>query len=74
MEFPKTLRHDLDLSAFAFVNLEDASSLSQVSLSYYLSDALTGSGFLSASLGNQHSEHGSYPGSVSAILALRLYL
>ncbi len=73
-EFPKTLRHDLDLRAFAFVNLEDASSLSQVSLSYYLSDSLTLSGFLSASLGNRHSERGSYPESVSAILALRLYL
>ena len=73
-DFPRTLRHDLDLSAFAFVNLEDGSSLSQLSLSYYLSDALTLSGFLSASLGDRHSERGSYPGSVSAILALRLYL
>ena len=73
-EFPRTLRHDLDLSAFAFVNLEDASSLSQLSLSYYLSDSVTLSGFVSASLGNRDSERGSYPESVSAILALRVYL
>jgi hypothetical protein len=56
------------------VNLEDASSLSQVSLSYYLADSLTLSGFLSANVGNRQSERGSYPESVSAILALRLYL
>jgi len=73
-ELPRTLRNDLDLVAFAFVNLEDASSLSQASLSWYLSDALTLSGFLSASLGGRHSEHGSYPESVSAIAELRLYL
>jgi hypothetical protein len=73
-EFPRTLRHDLDLSAFAFVNLEDASSLSQVSLSCYLSDSLTLSGFVSASLGSRASERGSSPETVSAILAVRVYL
>jgi hypothetical protein len=74
VDFPKTLRHDLDLSAFAFVNLQDGSSLSQLSLSYYASDSFTLSGFLSANLGSRRSEHGSHPESVSAIVALRLYL
>jgi hypothetical protein len=73
-DFPKTLRHDIDLGAFAFVNLEDGSSLSQLSFSYYLSDSWTVSGFLSANLGSRHSERGSHPESVSTILALRLYL
>jgi hypothetical protein len=73
-DLPKTLRHDVDLSAFAFVNLYDGSSLSQLSLSYYLSDSWTLAGFVSANLGARRSERGSYPESVIAILALRLYL
>ncbi len=73
-DFPKTLRHDIDLSAFAFVNLQDGSSLSQLALSYYLSDSWTLAGFVSANLGARRSERGSYPESVNAIVALRLYL
>ncbi|BDG05034.1 hypothetical protein [Anaeromyxobacter oryzae] len=74
VSFPKTLRHDLDLGAFAFVNLADGSSLSQLSLSYYLSDAWTVSAYLSANLGARDSERGSEPASASGILSIKLYL
>ena len=65
---------ELELSAFAFVDLLDGSALGQAAASYYLSSRWTASVYLSASLGPARSEHGSSPERASSILQLTLYL
>ena len=65
---------NLELTAFAFVDLLDGSVLSQVSANYYLSSRWTASVYLSSNLGPTRSERGSFPQRVSSIFQLTLYL
>jgi hypothetical protein len=64
---------DLELSAFAFVNLFDSSVLGQAAASYYVSRRWTASVFLSGNLGTARSERGSFPDRVSSIFQLTVY-
>jgi hypothetical protein len=66
--------NDLDLTAFAFVDLLDGSVLSQVSANYYLSHRWTASVYVSSNLGAARSERGSFPQRLSSIIQLTLYL
>lgn len=63
----------LELSAFAFVNLYDGSTLAQISASYYVSNAWTVGAYLSANVGGAYSERGSLPQAASAIVQLVRY-
>jgi hypothetical protein len=67
------LVRDLELSAFAFVNPDDGSSLAQFAASYYLSDAWTFGVLASANLGAKRSERGSMPQAGGAILQVLRY-
>ena len=72
--WPRAFVSDLELSAFAFVNLLDGSVLGQAAASYYVSRRWTASVFLSGNLGAPRSERGSFPERVSSIFQLTLYL
>jgi hypothetical protein len=61
---------DLELTALAFVNLYDGSSLTQVSASYFLTDTWTIGCYVSGNLGAARSERGSMPQLGSAIVQL----
>ncbi len=63
----------LELSAIAFVNAYDGSTLTQVAASYYLSDAWTVSALAGGSLGGSRTERGSLPDQASAILQVVRY-
>ena len=63
----------LELSGFAFVNLYDGSTLTQLAANYFLSDAWTLGAYASASLGASRSEYGSSPQAAGIILQLRRY-
>lgn len=64
---------DLELTAIAFVDLYDGSTLTQLAAQYYLSDAWTISGYFSANLDGKRTERGSFPQAASATLSLRRY-
>ncbi|HVA12625.1 MAG TPA: hypothetical protein VNF99_05210 [Stellaceae bacterium] len=64
---------DLELTAITFVDLYDGSTLSQLTAQYYLSDAWTIGGYLSANLGGERSERGSFPQAASATLQIDRY-
>jgi hypothetical protein len=72
--WPQAFVKELELSSFALVDLLDASVITQLSASYYLSDAWTMSAFGSANLGEAHTERGSFPQRVSGIVQLTRYL
>lgn len=63
----------LGLTALAFVNLYDGSSLAQLSANYPLNDAWTLDAYVSANLGGRRSERGSMPQAATATLQLRRY-
>ena len=63
----------LQLSGFAFVNLYDGSTLTQLAANYFLSDAWTLGAYASASLGALRSEYGSSPQAAGIVLQLRRY-
>jgi hypothetical protein len=63
----------LELSGFAFVNLYDGSTLTQLAANYYLTDAWTLGAYASASLGASRSEYGSTPQAAGIILQLQRY-
>lgn len=71
---PKAFVDRLELDGFAFVSLADGSTLSQVTASYYLSDAWTAAFSASANLGSARSERGSFPQFISGIVQLVRYL
>jgi hypothetical protein len=58
----------LELTAIAFVNLYDGSTLSQLAASYDVSDAWTLRAYLSGNIGGGRSERGSFPQAASVIL------
>jgi hypothetical protein len=64
---------DLELTAFAYLNLYDGSSLTQLGANYYLSNAWTIGAYLSANLGSPRSERGSFAQAGSAIVQLIRY-
>jgi hypothetical protein len=64
---------DLELTAFAFVDLYDGSILTQASASYYLSRSWTIAALASANIGGARSERGSFPQAESVILQLVRY-
>lgn len=74
VSWPRALVNDLELSAFAFLNVLDGSVLAQAAASYYLARRWTASVFLSGNLGAARSERGSFPERASAIFQLTLYL
>ncbi|MBI1778131.1 MAG: hypothetical protein HYR63_22560 [Proteobacteria bacterium] len=70
---PDAFWRGLELTALAFVDLTDGSSLAQLSASYYLTNAWTIGAYVSANLGSPRSERGSLPQAASAILQLVRY-
>ncbi len=65
--WPKALIDHLEIDAFAFVNLVDGSTLSQITASDYLSDAWTLTASLGGYFGSARSEQGSFPQAVTGI-------
>jgi len=72
-DWPDAFVVHLELTALAFVNLYDGSTLGQLSASYDVSDAWTLRAYVSANLGGKRSERGSVPQAASAILQLVRY-
>ena len=64
---------NLELSAFALVNLYDGSTLAQLSASYFLSDLWTAEALAGATVGNARTEYGSQPQAGSLIFRLARY-
>jgi hypothetical protein len=71
--WPNAALDNLEVDGFAFVNLRDDSTLTQVTASYALSDRWTFSLSLTANLGAQRSERGSLPQVSSAIAEIVCY-
>jgi len=74
VSWPRAFVNDLELTAFAFVDLRDGSVLTQGSANYYLSHRWTASVYVSSNLGAPRSERGSFPQRLSSIAQLTLYL
>jgi hypothetical protein len=72
--WPRVFTPQLEVSAFAFVSLLDGSVLSQLSASYYVSDAWTAAAFVSGDFGDGRTERGSLPQRGNLILQLTRYL
>jgi hypothetical protein len=64
---------NLEVDAFAFVNLRDGSTLTQAGASYAMSDRWTLAVSLSAAIGTAQSERGSLPHRLSAIADVVCY-
>jgi hypothetical protein len=73
-DWPDAFVTHLELTALAFVNLYDGSSLTQLSASYDLSAAWTFRGYVSTNIGGARTERGSVPQPASAILQIVRYL
>jgi len=71
---PKALFDRLEVDGFSFLSLLDGSTLTQLTASYYLSDAWTAAFSASANLGSARSERGSFPQVFSGIFQLVRYL
>lgn len=72
-DWPDAFVVHLELTALAFVNLYDGSTLAQLSASYDVSDAWTLRAYVSTNIGAKRSERGSVPQAASAILQLVRY-
>jgi hypothetical protein len=72
-DWPQAFTRDLELSAFAFISLLDGSVLSQLSASYYVSNAWTASAYVAGNFGARRTERGSFPERGNAILQLTRY-
>jgi hypothetical protein len=73
VDWPRAFVTDLELGAFALVDLTDGSLLTQFSASYYLSNAWTLAGFVSAEIGAARSDWGSFPQRESVTLQVTRY-
>jgi hypothetical protein len=73
-DWPDAFVAHLELTALAFFNLYDGSSLTQLSASYDLSAAWTFRGYVSTNIGGARTERGSLPQSATAILQIVRYL
>ena len=65
---------NLEVTAFAFVDLSDGSSLIQVAAGYLASDSWTLAAYLSANVGGGNSEHGSLPQAAGVTVQFDRYL
>jgi hypothetical protein len=72
--WPDAALDNLEIDAFAFLNLRDGSTLTQVTAIYALSDRWSFTLALSANLGTSQSERGSLPQASSAIAEIVCYL
>jgi hypothetical protein len=64
---------DLELTALATVNLQDASGFAQATAEYHISRTWTVGGLVSGTYGGKRSEYGSLPGLVTAQLRVNRY-
>jgi hypothetical protein len=64
---------DLELTALATVNLQDASGFVQATAEYHLSRAWTIGGLISGTYGGRRSEYDSLPGEASVLLRANRY-
>jgi hypothetical protein len=64
---------DLEMTALATVNLQDASGFVQATAEYHLSRAWTIAGLMSGTYGGRRSEYGSLPVAASALLRASRY-
>jgi hypothetical protein len=64
---------DLEMTALATVNLQDASGFVQATAEYHLSRAWTIAGLMSGTYGGRRSEYGSLPVAASALLRASSY-
>ena len=64
---------NLELTALATVNLQDASSFLQATADYHVSRMWTVAGLVGGTLGGRRSEYGSLPGLASALLRVSRY-
>jgi len=64
---------NLELTAFANVDLHDGSTLSQITADYYLSNAWTVGALAAAALGGRRTDQGSLPQAASVIVKLARY-
>jgi len=72
-DWPKAFVDHLELSGFAFVSLLDGSTLSQITASYYLSDAWTATLSFAGNVGSPRSERGSIPQIANGIAEIIRY-
>jgi hypothetical protein len=73
MDWQDAFVTDLELTALAAVNLQDASWFSQATAEYHLSRAWTIAGLVSGTYGGRRSEYGSLPGVASVLLRASRY-
>ena len=64
---------DLELTALATVNLQDASGFLQATAEYHVSRTWTIAGLVGGTVGGRRSEYGSLPGLASALLRVSRY-
>jgi hypothetical protein len=64
---------NLELTALATVNLQDASGFLQATAEYHVSRTWTVAGLVGGSVGGRRSEYGSLPGLASALLRVNRY-
>jgi hypothetical protein len=64
---------NLELTALATVNLQDASAFLQATAEYHVSPAWTVAGLVGGTVGGRHSEYGSVPQLMSALLRASRY-
>jgi len=64
---------DLELTALATVNIQDASGFVQATAEYHLSRAWTVGGLIAGTYGGRRSEYGSLPGEASVLLRANRY-
>jgi hypothetical protein len=73
LDWQDALVKDLELTALATVNLQDASGFLQATAEYHLSRAWTIAGLVNGTYGGRRSEYGSLPGVASALLRASRY-
>jgi hypothetical protein len=64
---------DLELTALAIVNIQDASGLLQATAEYHVSRIWTVAGLVSGTYGGRRTEYGSLPGLANALLRVSRY-
>ncbi len=64
---------NLELTALATVNLQDASAFLQATAEYHVSSEWTVAGLVGGTVGGSRSDYGSLPGLMSALLRISRY-
>jgi hypothetical protein len=73
LDWQDALITDLELTALATVNLQDASGFLQATAEYHVSRTWTVAGLVGGSVGGRRSDYGSLPGLASALLRVNRY-